>query len=75
VQGRVTFVGPRPGGDVLEVPTKADGTFSLELNPGTYEVTGRSPAYGGNTYLCRAQHDLVVKAGSDPLVTVACDRR
>ena len=75
VKGRVAFFGPGDRGATLEVPTNADGTFTLELNPGTYTVTGHSPLYGGNTGVCRTQGELVVKAGSDPLVTVACDRK
>lgn len=75
VPGRVAFVGPGGRGSTMDVPTRPDGTFSLELNPGTYVVTGRSPLYGGGAGVCRTDHPLVVKAGSDPLVTVACDRK
>lgn len=75
VPGRVRFVGPRKGGDTLEVPTAANGTFSLELNPGSYTVTGRSPQYDDGNGICRTNGDVVIKARRNSPITVACDRK
>lgn len=70
--GRVTFVSDRGKGDTTSVPTKADGTFALELSAGSYAVTGTSPSYGKGP--CRADGVVAVKAGMGP-VRVLCHRR
>ena len=74
VPGRVKFVMDAGAGDTTEVPTKADGTFTVQLSPGTYQVTGRSPSCNDNKGVCRAGANIVVKPGVAS-VTVACDRK
>ena len=71
VPGTVTF---RGDAGPVEVEAAEDGTFSLRLPPGTYEVEGRSPTYGGGEGICKGNEVRVVSA---PVldVVVACTRR
>lgn len=74
VAGRITFLDTADGGRTTEVPTRADGTFTARLSPGTYTVTGRAPTFGDSQGICRTDGKVVVHNGVGPL-TVACSRR
>lgn len=71
VPGTVAF---RGAAGLVEVEAAEDGTFLLRLPPGTYEVPGRSPNYGGGEAIYRA---IEVRVVSAPVidVVVACTRR
>jgi len=75
VAGRVIFVSKSGAGDTTDPSTRADGTFTVELSPGAYEVTGHSPQYGEDRGVCRAEGSVVVASRSPALVTVACSRK
>jgi hypothetical protein len=74
VPGTVRFAG---GDRPVSVDTDADGHFAVALPPGTYTVTGTSPAYGDGHYTCQADGPLAVPGSPIPRlgpvdVTVAC---
>ena len=73
--GVATF--PVPGkvmiqpGDVT-IDVAGDGTFAVELAPGTYTLTGRSPQYGDGRGMCRADAAARVASGQTLGVNVYC---
>ena len=71
VSGQITFVAEAGRGKTTQVPAATNGTFHLQLPPGTYQVTAHSPSYGNNEGLCRPQDNIVVKAGLG-LVQIPC---
>ncbi len=71
-QGTVTWRGSSTSGTVSTDP---DGAFELALPPGHYVLTGHSPQYGDNAYLCQAGHAVVVRPGRPRQVDVLCQMR
>jgi hypothetical protein len=67
--GTVTLVGP---GVHRGVPVGADGTFSVVVPAGRYTVTGHSPNYGSDTYLCQAEGEVTVTSGHTTRADVLC---
>jgi hypothetical protein len=53
------------------VPAGSDGSFSVAVSPGTYTLSGRSPAMGDG--LCHARRPVTVRAGDVVKVDVICD--
>lgn len=72
VPGRVFF---ESGGQRTTATASPDGTFSVSLPPGDYQVTGASPQYSSGQGICRT--DSPVKVGESQVqgVVVACSRR
>jgi hypothetical protein len=72
VPGKVVF---ERGGTRTTATASGDGTFSVSLAPGVYEVTGTSPQYGSGEGICRT--DAPVTVGESPVqgVVVACSRK
>lgn len=69
LRGTVTLVGNTHS----TVATRADGSYTAPVLPGVYTVTGHSPEYGSNRYLCQASaHVRVTTAKS---VNVYCQER
>lgn len=48
--GTITIKGP--GGSVLHADVGRNGVFEIQLSPGSYRLTGRSPQYNGGTTDC-----------------------
>lgn len=48
------------------------GRFTVEVPPGRWIVTGRSPKYGNGKYVCVTSGDLIVKAKHQVSVSVRC---
>jgi hypothetical protein len=76
--GVVTF--RDSGGDALNVTVGASGKFSLNLAPGSYQVTGRTKSIeqqnADGTYSdppCSSPLTLTVRAGTPAHVTVVCN--
>jgi hypothetical protein len=78
LSGVVTF--RDSGGDALSVTVGASGTFSVNLTPGSYTVTGRSKSIEQQNAdgtvsdpPCSSPVKLTVRAGTTPAhVTVVC---
>ena len=47
----------------------------LSIPRGTYTVTGHSPLYGSNKYLCQAEKPVTVRPPSPAHVSVYCQER
>lgn len=88
VTGKLLLVGgPAPGFRPTSGTVKLHGTsssqahadrrghFSVAVDPGTYRVTGKSPAYGDGRYLCRAARPVTVAAVETRHVNVFCQLR
>ena len=90
VTGRLVRVGgPAPGspvplsgtiearnraGDVVAARVGRNGRFRLELAPGTYSLTGRSPLMEDGKMVCAAAKPVdVTRAGPTPRVPVICE--
>jgi hypothetical protein len=64
-----------------EVAVGPGGSFAMQLVPGTYTLTGRSPSYGDGKYECFSQAPVRVMARLDssqappPFVSVNCSIR
>jgi DNA-directed RNA polymerase specialized sigma24 family protein len=52
-----------------------EGTFTLSVPAGAYEVVGHSPQYGDGGYTCRAKHPVRVSAGQSVQVDVICEEK
>lgn len=61
------------GSSRYSVAVDGRGRFRVAVDPGTYEVTGTSPLLGDGTYLCRADHVIVVTSSKPSRVRVVCD--
>ena len=72
VPGNVFF---DAGGERTTATASPDGTFSVQLPPGEYRVTGTSPQYGSGKGTCRADRTLKVGRPQVRRVVVACSRR
>jgi hypothetical protein len=77
LSGVITFRGS--GGDALDVTVGASGTFSVNLAPGSYTVTGRSKNLEQQNAdgtvsdpPCSSPVRLTVRAGTPAHVTVVC---
>lgn len=84
-----TAGGPSPGGHIplagtvdvtgskgtYTTPTRPDGTFSLKVPSGLYNVTGHSARFGTGAQLCRATQLVHVLSGKSSVVAVLCQRR
>ncbi|MCU1488573.1 MAG: hypothetical protein JWN67_5319 [Actinomycetia bacterium] len=69
--GEVTFTSSALAATATAGP---DGTFRLQLPPGTYTATGTSPQYGDSQGICRADQPVVVGAHGTAGLVVACSR-
>jgi hypothetical protein len=64
-----------------QVAVGPGGSFAMQLVPGTYTLTGRSPSYGDGTYECFSQAPVRVMARLDisqappPFISVNCSIR
>jgi hypothetical protein len=63
------------GGRRTTATADTDGTFSIQLPPGRYEVTGASPQYGSGAGVCRTDSPVTVAKSDVRGVVVACSRR
>jgi hypothetical protein len=72
VAGKVFFEGH---GKRTTAMASSDGSFSLSLPPGEYQVTGTSPQFGSGEGICRT--DSPVKVGESRIqgLVVACSRK
>jgi len=52
----------------------ADGRYSASVVAGTYELTGRSPAYGSGTYGCNAAKPVLAMANATAHADVYCQQ-
>jgi hypothetical protein len=54
-----------------------DGAFEVDVLPGAYTVTGRSPMYhvDGQEGLCQARHNVEVVSGGVARANVYCDMK
>ena len=77
VPGQVAVANIYQVGSVLpDVEVGADGTFSVTVDPGTYEVVGTSPNYNGGRATCTTRPRTVrVRAGQHVDVDVQCPMR
>jgi hypothetical protein len=66
--GTVTLRGP----SVVRVDVDARGHFQVRVDPGTYDVSGRSSELGGSRYACRAGHAVLVTPSRARRVVVGC---
>jgi hypothetical protein len=73
VAGTVFFEGT--DGASAATVVSADGRFAITIKPGRYTVTGRSPAFGAEQYLCHAPAPAIVPPGGLRDVRVLCVRR
>jgi hypothetical protein len=72
IPGHVSFTAH---GRTTTATADADGSFSVTLAPGTYDVVGTSPSWGKGRGRCFTDGPVVVtRSGRDGLV-VACSRR
>lgn len=74
VPGTVTISG---GSTTKELPVGQDGSYTVDVPPGTYTVVGHSPTtLGGNTQLpCPANGDAVVTSGATTTSDAICSIR
>ena len=63
------------GSSEYQAQAMGGGHFMVRAEPGTYEVTGTSPAYGSGMYVCRATRPVVVTTGRTTRVAVYCQMR
>jgi hypothetical protein len=70
VHGTVRFVG-HDAADPITLETDDHGHFTVALRPGTFQLDGRSPKFGGSTWAC---HGGTIHVGKQPLenLTVSC---
>lgn len=72
--GTITIKGP--GGSVLHADVGRSGVFKIQLSPGTYRLTGRSPQYNGGTVDCRsAAPTTTLVANRTVTADILCQRR
>ena len=87
IRGELVFVGgPAPGtsrplpgvvtfrsrnGDIQTVTTR-DGSFSIDLPVGHYQVAGRSPLFQSDARVCGSGTQVDVHARRTSVVTVRC---
>lgn len=72
LSGQVTA---KRNGGVYSASTDTVGHFRLQLPPGSYVVTGRSPAYQNGLAECRAAGSIIVKSGQTSSANVVCQLR
>ena len=72
VPGKVFF---DRDGERTTATASPDGTFSVSLSPGEYQVTGMSPQYGSGQGTCRTDASLKVGRSQVQGVVVACSRK
>lgn len=72
VPGRVFF---ESGGKRTTATASRNGTFSVSLPPGEYQVTGVSPQYGSGEGICRTDSPMKVGKSQVRGVVVACSRK
>ena len=53
----------------------SDGSFTVSLRPGTYDVVGTSPRWGDGKGRCFADGPVVVRKSGLQGLVVACPRR
>lgn len=70
--GKVVASGPA---GAYTATVGADGSYTLQLPPGTYSVTGTSPSFNGGTGICRADGTVTVVIGQQGTVDVYCQAR
>lgn len=61
--------------ETFTVETTSDGQFSFDLEPGEYQLVGRSPQYSAGGEACRAEQVVVVRPGEASTATVDCQMR
>ena len=72
VRGTVTATAS--SGNRCDVKVGDDGRFDLDLAPGVYRLTGRSPRFGGGRYPCAADGKVAL-AGPLIVANVICSVR
>lgn len=91
IHGRLLAVGGPPGISPRPLPGKvkavgagstshvatvtADGSFRINVAPGTYALTGTSPLYDSGHAQCRAQQPVRVSAGEAVTADVYCQEK
>lgn len=72
--GTITIKGA--GGSVLHADVGKNGVFQIQLSPGTYRLTGRSPQYmGGTTDCTTATPTTTLVANLTVTADILCQRR
>jgi len=72
VSGLVVF---ERNGQRTSTVASTDGSFSISLAAGTYNVTGVSPHFNDSQGICRADAPVVVSATDISGLVVACSRK
>ena len=76
-----TVLAVRSSGEQCGANAARDGSFAMQLLPGTYTLTGRSPSFNDGKYECDAPHAVIVderpmtSQGPPPFVDVICPMR
>jgi hypothetical protein len=77
----VTYSGPdhyeaAPNTDpIAVVQVGDDGSFSVTVPPGRYDVSGRSPSFGDGTYPCDSAGLVRVTAATSVSADVVCEMK
>ncbi len=79
----VTYSGPDLYADeaapktdpIAAVQVGDDGSFSVTVPPGRYDVSGVSPSYGDGTYPCDSASLIRVTAASSVSVDLVCEMK
>ncbi|MCW2857004.1 MAG: hypothetical protein JWR52_2619 [Marmoricola sp.] len=72
--GTITITGP--GGSVVHAAVSRTGAFQIQLSPGTYRLSGRSPQFGGGTTDCHtATPTTILVADRTVTADILCQRR
>ncbi len=72
--GTITIKGP--GGSLLHADVRRNGVFEIQLSPGTYRLTGRSPQFnGGSTDCTTATPTTTLVADRTVTADILCQRR
>ncbi len=73
LEGTITIKGP--GGSVLHADVGKNGVFQIQLSPGTYRLSGRSPQYNGGTTDCTtATPTTTLVANRTTTADIICQR-
>ena len=72
ISGTVRFTG---AGHTFTAAAGGDGSFTLSLPAGTYDVVGTSPQWGDGNGRCLADGPVVVKDTGLTGIVVACPRK
>jgi hypothetical protein len=74
VAGSIYFDGP--GGSRGTTEVDATGSFAIGLAPGSYTLTGSSPAYDGGKGVCRTlKTDIVLTSNGTTTANIYCQER